>query len=66
MQSKEVNALLVVIPLAEKYLSLVRGYFQRATRFDPDSAAIAEAARAFESFDVPKRHAARGPSGAGR
>ena len=28
VQSKEVNALLVVIPLAEKYLSLVRGFFQ--------------------------------------
>src|SRR5580700_6353632 len=28
IQSKQVNALLVVIPLAEKYLSLVRGFFQ--------------------------------------
>ena len=28
IQSKQVSALLVVIPLAEKYLSLVRGFFQ--------------------------------------
>jgi TRAP-type uncharacterized transport system substrate-binding protein len=28
IQSKEVSALLIVIPLAEKYLSLVRGVFQ--------------------------------------
>ena len=28
IQSKQVSALLVVIPLAERYLSLVRGFFQ--------------------------------------
>ena len=28
IQSKQVSALLIVIPLAEKYLSLVRGFFQ--------------------------------------
>ena len=60
IQSKEVNALLVVIPLAEKYLSLVRGFFQQGPKALPvliaiDSAgAIAEAERAYESFDVPK------------
>jgi TRAP-type uncharacterized transport system substrate-binding protein len=60
IQSKEVSALLVVIPLAEKYLSLVRGFVQQGPKALPvlipiDSAgAIAEAERAYESFDVPK------------
>ncbi|WGD56742.1 TAXI family TRAP transporter solute-binding subunit [Bradyrhizobium sp. CB1650] len=60
IQSKEVGALLVVIPLAEKYLSQVRGLFQQGPKALPvliaiDSAgAIAESDRAYESFDVPK------------
>jgi len=60
LQSKEVSALLVVIPLSQKYLSLVRGLFQQGPKTLPvliaiDSAgAIAEAERAYESFDVPK------------
>ena len=60
LQSKEVGALLVVIPLSQKYLSLVRGLFQQNPKALPvlipiDSAgAIAEAERAYESFDVPK------------
>jgi TRAP-type uncharacterized transport system substrate-binding protein len=60
LQSKEVSALLVVIPLSQKYLSLVRGFFQQGPKALPvliaiDSAgAIAEAERAYESFDVPK------------
>ncbi len=60
VQSKQVGALLVTIPLAEKYLSLVRGFFQLDHRKAPvlipieSAAAIAEAERAFESFDVPK------------
>jgi len=32
IQSKEVSALLVVIPLAEKYLSLLRGFFQQSPK----------------------------------
>jgi TRAP transporter TAXI family solute receptor len=60
VQSKQVGALLVTIPLAEKYLSLVRGFFQLDHKKVPvlipieSAAAIAEAERAFESFDVPK------------
>ena len=60
LQSKEINALLVVIPLSSKYLSLVRGFFQQGPKSLPvlisiDSAgAIAEAERAYESFDIPK------------
>jgi TRAP-type uncharacterized transport system substrate-binding protein len=59
-QSKEVAALLVVIPLAEKYLTLLRGFVQQGPKALPvlipiDSAgAIAETERAYESFDVPK------------
>ena len=60
LDSKEVRALLVVIPLTEKYLALVRGLFQQTAKTSPilipiDSAgAIAEKERAYESFDVPK------------
>ena len=60
IQSKEVSALLVVIPLAEKYLSLVRGFFQQGPKASPvlipieSAGAIAQADRAYESFDVPK------------
>jgi TRAP-type uncharacterized transport system substrate-binding protein len=60
VQSKQVSALLVAIPLAEKYLSLVRGFFQLDHKKVPvlipieSAAAIAENERAFESFDIPK------------
>jgi TRAP-type uncharacterized transport system substrate-binding protein len=60
LQSKSISALLVVIPLSQKYLSLVRAFFQQSAKALPvlisiDSAgAIAEAERAYESFDVPK------------
>ena len=60
LQTKEINALLIVMPLAEKYLSLARGFFQQGPKTLPilisiDSAgSIAEAERAYESFDVPK------------
>lgn len=52
--------MLVAIPLTEKYLSLVKGFFQQGPKTSPvlisiDSAgAIAETERAYESFDVPK------------
>ena len=60
LDSKEVRALLIVVPLTEKYLALVRGLFQQTAKITPvlipiDSAgAIAEKERAYESFDVPK------------
>ena len=60
IQSKEVGALLVVIPLAEKYLSQVRDIFQHGPKALPvlipieSAGAIAEAERAYESFAVPK------------
>jgi TRAP-type uncharacterized transport system substrate-binding protein len=58
--SKQVSALLVVIPLTEKYLTLVRGLFPQGSKSVPvlipidSAAAIADANRAYESFDVPK------------
>jgi TRAP-type uncharacterized transport system substrate-binding protein len=60
VQSKEVSALLVVIPLAEKYLSLVRDVFAQGSKALPvllpieSAGAIAQADRAYESFEVPK------------
>jgi TRAP-type uncharacterized transport system substrate-binding protein len=60
LQTKEISALLVVIPLSEKYLALVRGLFPQSPKLSPtlisidSAAAIAEADRAYESFDVPK------------
>ena len=60
VQSKQVGALLVTIPLTQKYLSLARGFFQLDNKKVPvlipidSAAAIADAQRAFESFDVPK------------
>jgi TRAP-type uncharacterized transport system substrate-binding protein len=60
IQSKEVAAVLVVIPLVQKYLSLVKGFFQQGPKALPtligidSAAAIAETERAYESFDVPK------------
>jgi TRAP-type uncharacterized transport system substrate-binding protein len=60
VQSKQVSALLVVIPLTEKYLTLVKGFFQQGSKAVPvlipidSAAAIADTNRAYESFDVPK------------
>jgi TRAP-type uncharacterized transport system substrate-binding protein len=60
IQSKEISALLIVITLAEKYLSLLRGLVQQGPKALPvlipieSAGAIAETERAYESFDVPK------------
>jgi TRAP-type uncharacterized transport system substrate-binding protein len=60
VEAKEVQAILAVVPLAEKYLTLIRGLYPQSPKSGPvlipiDSAgAIAEKMRAFESFDVPK------------
>jgi TRAP-type uncharacterized transport system substrate-binding protein len=60
IQSKSVNALIVVIPLTDKYLSQVRGIFQSGPKTAPvlipieSAGAIAEIERAYENFDVPK------------
>src|SRR3984957_5738093 len=60
VQSKEVSALLVIIPLAEKYLSLIRDVFAQGAKAVPvlvpieSAGAIAQTERAYESFEVPK------------
>jgi hypothetical protein len=60
LDGKEVRVLLVVVPLTEKYLSLVRGFFPQNAKTTPvlipieNAGAIAEAEHAYESFDIPK------------
>ena len=60
LDAKEVRAILLVVPLAEKYLALLRGLFPQTPKTAPvlipiDAAgAIAEKQRAYESFDIPK------------
>jgi len=59
IQSKEASAFLVVVPLNEKYLSLVRRFFRGShdsfpTLIPVESAgAIADVDGAYESFDIP-------------
>jgi TRAP-type uncharacterized transport system substrate-binding protein len=60
LETREVRAVLVVVPLAEKYLALLRGLFPQNPKSAPvlipieAAGAIAEKQRAYESFDVPK------------
>ncbi|OKO87845.1 C4-dicarboxylate ABC transporter substrate-binding protein [Bradyrhizobium sp. NAS80.1] len=60
VDARSVDALLLVIPLTPKYLSLARSLFPQNMKSQPvlipiESAdAIAESHRAYESFDVPK------------
>jgi hypothetical protein len=58
--TKEIRAVLFVIPLSDKYLSLVRGLFPQNAKTAPvlipieNAGAIAEKEHAYESFDIPK------------
>jgi TRAP-type uncharacterized transport system substrate-binding protein len=60
LESKQVRAVLLVMPLSDKYLSLVRGLFPQNAKTAPvlipieNAGAIAEKERAYESFDIPK------------
>jgi TRAP transporter TAXI family solute receptor len=60
LQSKQVSALLVVIPLSEKYLGMLRNFLQMGPKRKPtliaveSAGAIANDAPAYESFDIPK------------
>jgi TRAP-type uncharacterized transport system substrate-binding protein len=60
LETREVRAVLIVVPLAEKYLALLRGLFPQSPKTAPvlipieAAGAIAEKHRAYESFDVPK------------
>jgi TRAP-type uncharacterized transport system substrate-binding protein len=59
-KSKQLGALLVTIPLTEKYLGLFRTLVQPSPKAMPvlvpieSAGAIAQTHRAYESFDVPK------------
>jgi TRAP-type uncharacterized transport system substrate-binding protein len=60
VQAKEVAAVIVVVPLNDKYLSLVKGLFRESATSAPvlipiDSAgAITDTKGPYESFDIPK------------
>ena len=60
LDAREVRAILLVVPLTEKYLTLVRGLFPQNPKTAPvlipieAAGAIAEKQRAYESFDIPK------------
>lgn len=60
VQTKQVSALLLVVPLTEKYLTFVKGLFPESPNSSPvlipiDSAgAIADVKGPYESFDIPK------------
>lgn len=60
LETKEVRAVLFVVPLTERYLALVRGLFPQNAKTAPvlipieNAGAIAENERAYQSFDVPK------------
>jgi TRAP-type uncharacterized transport system substrate-binding protein len=60
MQAKEVAALIVVVPLTDKYLTFVKDLFREGAKAAPvlipiDSAgAITDAKGPYESFDIPK------------
>jgi TRAP-type uncharacterized transport system substrate-binding protein len=60
IQAKEASAFLIVIPLNEKYLSLVRRFFRDSRNNFPtlipveSAGAIADMDGAYESFDIPQ------------
>jgi TRAP transporter TAXI family solute receptor len=60
LQSKQIDALLVVMPVAPKYLALVRALFDKEVKRKPklipieSAGAIANVAKAYESYDLPK------------
>ncbi|MEP6836454.1 MAG: TAXI family TRAP transporter solute-binding subunit [Bradyrhizobium sp.] len=60
LETKDVRAVLIVMPIAEKYLALLRSLFPPGAKSGPvlipieSAAAIAEREPAYESFDVPK------------
>ena len=60
IQAKEVSALLMVLPLTERYLTLVKSLFRESSNASPvlipiDSAgAITDVKGPYESFDIPK------------
>jgi TRAP-type uncharacterized transport system substrate-binding protein len=68
LKSKQVQALLVVIPISEKYLSMVRDFFPRDGKKNPklisieSAGAIAALTKAYESYELPKGTLRSSPS----
>ncbi len=60
VKAKQVSAVLVAVPLTEKYLTMVRGIFPQTGKSHPtliaieSAGAIANLAKAYESYDLPK------------
>src|SRR5262245_29599462 len=60
LKSKQVSALLVVMPISEKYLAMLRNLFPRNGKSNPtlipieSAEAIAAVTRYYESYDLPK------------
>ena len=60
IQSKQISAFLVVMPITEKYLSLLRNLFPGNAKKNlnllpiESAGAIAEISKAYESYDLPK------------
>jgi TRAP-type uncharacterized transport system substrate-binding protein len=60
LQAKQVSALLLVVPLSERYLSYIKGLFREGPNLSPvlipidSAAAIADNKGPYESFDIPK------------
>ncbi|WP_235983561.1 TAXI family TRAP transporter solute-binding subunit [Bradyrhizobium australiense] len=61
LRSGQVNAVLVVAPLTEKYLAKVRQYFQQGAKGNApklieigSAGAVANVAQYYESYDIPK------------
>ncbi|HVX76062.1 MAG TPA: TAXI family TRAP transporter solute-binding subunit [Bradyrhizobium sp.] len=60
LQANEVSALLLVVPLTERYLSYIKGLFREGPNLSPvlipidSAAAIADNDGPYESFDIPK------------
>jgi hypothetical protein len=60
LQTKQVAALLAVVPISEQYLSAIRALFPASAKQKPgliaieSAEAIANIAKAYESYDLPK------------
>ena len=60
LKSKQVDALLVVMPLTEKYLTMLRNFIPKAGKLNPtvvpieSAGAIAAVTRYYQSYELPK------------
>jgi TRAP transporter TAXI family solute receptor len=60
LQARQLSALLVVLPVSERYLSTLRGFFQEQPKKNlglvaiEAAGAIAAVAKSYESYDLPK------------